>query len=291
MKKQYDYKNFDKEIVPNIKNNIRNLRDGKFTQEQLAEGLHMSKESRTTITTWENPNKTTIPNIQILLELCNLFDVDINYMLGKTPILSEDNKTIAETLSLSLESVGTLKRNPEYGVFIDNIVNNKNFHDKILQRIDILGRNAILEDVITTSFTPKFLGKLSGIFKKFYNNIFPMDMSKEVFEKCLCNAFPYSESFDSVKFLENNFEEEGRNFVLNNFEGFEKESSDEQYKMIMSSIADISYDYFVSTQVAELSKHRLTNELSKLVEDIIADKANSIREKIKNYANKKNEVV
>ena len=285
MKKQYDYESFDKEIVSSIKNNIRSLRDGKFTQEQLAEGLHMSKESRTTITTWENPNKTTIPNIQTLLELCNLFDVDINYMLGKTPILSEDNKTIAETLNLSLESVGTLKRNPGYGVFIDNIVNNKNFNDKILQRIDILGRNAILEDVITTSFTPKFLGKLSSIFKKFYNNIFPMDMSKEVFENCLCNAFPYSESFDSVKFLENNFEEEGRNFVLNNFEGFEKASSVEQYKMIMSSIADISYDYFVSTQVAELSKHRLTIELSKLVEDIIADKANSIREKMKNYAN------
>lgn len=148
-------------------------------------------------------------------------------------------------------------------------------------RIDILGKNAVLEDVINTSLKRNFSEDLLKKFNKFYSSIFPMDMSQEAFLKYLKNVFPYSKAFDTAKFLENNFEEDGKSFVLNRFENFANTPTNEQYEMIMLSVAEISYEYFVSTKVAELSKQRVTIMLLELVEKIIADKANSVKEKMK----------
>ncbi|MBE7019811.1 MAG: helix-turn-helix transcriptional regulator [Ruminococcaceae bacterium] len=292
---QYVYDDFEK-VVEVIKRRIHDKRnkritkEGKsLTQQKLVEGLHLTFESkkvpsRTTITKWEDMTNKSIPSLEQMLLLCNFFDCDINYFLGKNNIESEDNITIAKSLNLSLETVETLRHTPEYGSFLNDVIISKKLNLDIIRRINQLGKNMALEDILETSFKKEFFINLRAFFDEFYASIFPMDMSLEAFEKYLCNVFPYNKSFEPAKFLENNFEEDGKNFVLNKFEDFERATSNEQYKMIMASIADISYNYFISTQVAELSKQRVTITLLEMVEKIITDKANSLKEKMKNYA-------
>lgn len=290
MGKQYEYEDF-KKVVPIIKSKIKEKREEKgTTQWQLAEGIHLSKDSRTTIANWESLKKeNNIPSIEQMIELCNFFDADINYFLGKTPISSEDNKIIAKTLNLSLETVGILKKNSEYGTFINNIVSKKELYENIIQRATQLGKAAILEDIINTSLKKDFIRKIRQIFDDFYRNTFPMDISAVCFEKFLCRKIPYSNSFKAVEFLKDNFEEEGTNFVLNRFfpteenqyNTFCETGSREQHKIIMSSIVEICYDYFISTQVVELSKQRLNIMISSLIDDIIEEEANAIKKRVK----------
>lgn len=83
MGKQYEYTDF-KKVVSIIKSKIKEKREEKgTTQWQLAEGIHLSKESRSTIANWESLKKeSNIPNIEQMIELCNFFDADINYFLA-----------------------------------------------------------------------------------------------------------------------------------------------------------------------------------------------------------------
>ena len=302
MGKQYDYEypkdnNDSKNKKPDkftqdIKRKITNLRNNEglhCSQAQLAVALGLSEESKSTIAKWENLSSFSLPNIKQMVQLCNFFDVDINHLLGKTSIKSEDNYVIADALNLTVETVGILKKNPEYGTFIDNILADRELYDEIVKRTSQLGRASILADVINTSFTESFLKKLYNIFNDFYNNTFPMDVSAVNFEKFLCNKISYYKDFNSINFFEDKFTEDGKCFILNKFfpdeenqyAAFCKTDSRERYKMIMSSVVDICYDYFMSEKIVELSKHRLSEKILGMVDDIIKGEKDKMIEKLK----------
>lgn len=52
-----------------------------LTQADLAEKLRMSRESRQTIINWENGK--TLPSLDILLDMCKLFNCEMGYLLGE----------------------------------------------------------------------------------------------------------------------------------------------------------------------------------------------------------------
>ena len=59
---------------------LKELREKKgFTQKQLAEALYLSK---TTISQYENGTHT--PSIESFIKLADIFDVSIDYLLGRT---------------------------------------------------------------------------------------------------------------------------------------------------------------------------------------------------------------
>lgn len=59
---------------------LKELREKKgFTQKQLAEALYLSK---TTISQYENGTHT--PSIETFIKLADIFDVSIDYLLGRT---------------------------------------------------------------------------------------------------------------------------------------------------------------------------------------------------------------
>lgn len=61
---------------------LKELREKKgFTQKQLAEALYLSK---TTISQYENGTHT--PSIETFIKLADIFDVSIDYLLGRTAI-------------------------------------------------------------------------------------------------------------------------------------------------------------------------------------------------------------
>ena len=61
---------------------LKELRDKKgFTQKQLAEALYLSK---TTISQYENGTHT--PSIETFIKLADIFDISIDYLLGRTSV-------------------------------------------------------------------------------------------------------------------------------------------------------------------------------------------------------------
>lgn len=58
-------------------------------------------------------------------------------------------------------------------------------------------------------------------------------------------------------------------------------SKSEQYEIIISSIADISYDYYISQNLAELSKQKLDLMLSELLQDAINMETDEIKSSLK----------
>lgn len=66
---------------------LKNLRENAgFTQEQLGKKLNVVKSN---ISMYENG--TRIPNADILEQLSKIFDVSIDYLLGKTDVKKYDN--------------------------------------------------------------------------------------------------------------------------------------------------------------------------------------------------------
>ena len=215
------------------------------------------------------------------MDICNVLECDLDYLVGGSEIESQDFQTMSDALHISKESINTLTDNSDYGSFLDNIINNKVF-EEVLKRAHQLALNKILNDVITTSFSPDFQKRIKDWFNKYYFSVFPFDMSQENFCKYIKNSIPYSEEFNPLKFIEDNFLEDGKMFIYNSNDEFLSLCKSQQYEIIISSIADISYDYFISQNVVELSKQKLDIMLSDLLQDAINKEAIDIKERIKN---------
>lgn len=272
--------NFDVKL---IKTRLKELRKSKkITQSKLAEEIYRATDTgRTAVTNWENTKCQTLPDLQTLMDICNVLECDLDYLVGGSEIESQDFQTMSDALHISKESINTLTDNSDYGSFLDNIINNKVF-EEVLKRAHQLALNKILNDVITTSFSPDFQKRIKDLFNKYYFSVFPFDMSQENFCKYIKNSIPYSEEFNPLKFIEGNFLEDGKMFIYNSNDEFLSLCKSQQYEIIISSIADISYDYFISQNVVELSKQKLDIMLSDLLQDAINKEANDIKERIKN---------
>lgn len=272
-----------------IKRRLKSLRyypDGrkKYTQKEVASAIKINKDTgRTTVTAWENENNETIPDTRTLIDLCNFYECDLDYIFCKTDVISSDIKAIADKLHISEKSIDTLRGKKEYGQLIDKIINNKLF-EEVSKRAHQLALNKVINDVITTSFNEHFEDKVKNIFDKYYFSVFPSDMSQKGYCEYIKSAIPYSEEFNPVAFIEDNFLEDGKLFIYNQNNDFLSLAESEQYEIIIASIADISYDYYISQNVAELSKQKLDLMLSELLQTAIDKDANEIKETIKRNA-------
>ena len=261
-----------------IKKRLKCLRyypDGrrKYTQNEVAKAIKIKNDdnkdtSRTTVTAWENYGNETIPDTRTLVDLCNFYDCDLDYIFSKTDVISSDIKSTVDTLHISEKSIKTLRNNKEYGQLLDKIINNKIFGE-ISNRVHQLALNKVLDDVITTCFNKNFEYKIENIFNEYYFSVFPYNMSQEKYSEYIKNSIPYSTEFNPEKFIEDNFLDDGKNFIRNKSDNFSSLSKSEQYEIIISSIADISYDYYISQNLAELSKQKLDLMLSELLQDAI----------------------
>ncbi len=272
-----------------IKNRLKSLRfspdDGKklYTQKEVAQAIKIKNDddtSRTTVTAWESLNNETIPDIRTLVDLCNFFNCDLDYIFCKTDVISSDIKAISDTLHISEQCINTLKDNQDFGKLISSIINNGLFFE-IVQRANQLALNKVFYDVITTSFIENFEKKIRKIFNEYYFFVFPFDMSQKKYCEYIKNSIPYSEEFNPVEFIETNFLADGKQFVNNKCDNFSSLSKSEQYEIIITSIADISYDYYISQNLAELSKQKLDLMLSELLQYAINIETKEIKAKLK----------
>lgn len=284
MSKKYK---FNKSI---IKRRLQTLRkNANLTQKQVANALHLGdpndKVSRTTITTWESDANETLPNFSTMIDLCNLFNADIDYLLGKTNIKSHDIKAIAETTHLSEETIIKLQDKPNYGDLINYLVDS-DLLEEIVYRTKQLSQTLLLKDLIITSFTKEFENSIHTLFNNFYYSTFPMDITENSYINYLKAYIPLDLTFDSQTFINKNFLYDGKIFIYNQCNDFSNLSLSLQYDLIIKSISAISYEYYMSQTIYELSLNKLTNKLLNIIISIIENKTEMnkaiIKERINN---------
>ena len=106
------YPILDKErgIIFVFSDRIKLLREAsKLSQVQLAQKIGVTKQ---TISNWENDN--ILPSVEMLIKVCNFFNVSTDYML------SFNDKTYIEVTGLSLEIINHIQQ------LINDIRNKKN---------------------------------------------------------------------------------------------------------------------------------------------------------------------
>ncbi|MGN0522871.1 MAG: helix-turn-helix domain-containing protein [Eubacterium sp.] len=284
MSKKYEFnrKEFKKKLF-----SLRTEKE--LSQKEMSEGIHIEYKdgeetisksfSRTTYINWENTDNNALPGIEFLCELCNYFDVDIDYFLRKdSAIKSKDNKTISEAINMTEESIIKLKRCSNYGDVINELLKN-DLLDRITNQIKKLSYNMVIDDVIHTALTDKFSTQIYNIYKQYYYNVLPIDMCIDGYEKQIKKSINFSGHFDAESFIDRNFLKDGKDFIYNNCKrNFDELSQKEKYEIIIQSIVAITYDYFNSLQFVELTKQRLTENIYQLVDTIVENKVQQIKQ-------------
>ncbi|MGN0157068.1 MAG: helix-turn-helix domain-containing protein [Lachnospiraceae bacterium] len=103
---------------------LRELREDRgYTQEELGKKLHLSK---TSISHYEN--SLSMPNIDLLIMLSDIFDVSVDYLLGQTDVTvkySDFSKTMFRdyTLGSAVNIISSLDKNhlESFFTFLDYI--------------------------------------------------------------------------------------------------------------------------------------------------------------------------
>lgn len=258
-----------------------------YSQEEAAELLIGEGGKRSTVAAWENPNRKNLPSVESLLKIADLYDVDVRYLLDeKREEPNVENKAIASVLNLSIENVVTLKNNPQYSSIVSKIIG-KELFEQIVNKINNLALSSVLKDVILTSFTVTFSKKLSKMFDSYYFQELTISINQSGFLDFIKKNIPYDEkSFDADEFLEKNFLEEGRGYVYrsaNNWNGMKTES---KYDHLMNCVAEITFDYFLSTKTQELLKVNINNTFSQLIDEVVEERNQEIHERFKEKAEK-----
>lgn len=93
----------------------------KLTQEQLAEKLCITDRA---VSKWERG--ISLPDAGIMLELCNILDINVNELLNGEKINMKDYKEKNENLLLELAKQEELKNKKTYGFYVDDINNQHN---------------------------------------------------------------------------------------------------------------------------------------------------------------------
>jgi len=96
---------FDRKL---IKYNIKKMREGNNPQgvshakEPFMAELYeivrnekcTEKPSRSTLYNWENENMTNLPGIQEMLAICNILEVDLDAIVGRSKVISKTIKPL-----------------------------------------------------------------------------------------------------------------------------------------------------------------------------------------------------
>lgn len=86
-----------------LKDNLKKaIREAGYTQEQFAEKLDIDAS---TLRTYLSTKSRTLPDVTRLLEICNLLNCDVDYLLGNMPEKTHALALITETTGLSIEAI------------------------------------------------------------------------------------------------------------------------------------------------------------------------------------------
>lgn len=270
---------FDKE---QIKLKLRECRDGanpnnnKYTQLKFAQkirnaqGLHISEDAgRSTVSTWEQANKS-IPNIEDMLTICNVLEMDFDAIIGRTSIDSKDIDAVMTATGIDADALHALDDNPDNAAFVNHLLN-CDFFSEVVKCSNQLAMSSIMRDLIETAFSGSLIKLIENWFNEYYYS-FPMDMSIVSYADYIRNHCRIS----GEDLFQKHFLDEGQNYILNKHENFSALSNDEKFTIATDTIAQISYDYLISTNVMALSRKRIIDMFADMLHDYIEKQSDNI---------------
>lgn len=99
----------DKELtIEKLPERIRKLREehGFKTQQAFADALRVD---RSVVKSWERFKKPVLPRLENLLSMCQLFECDLDYLIGSIEERTHDIKTACELTGLSTVAIERLQ--------------------------------------------------------------------------------------------------------------------------------------------------------------------------------------
>ena len=117
-----------------IKKRLRKLRKEKdYTISALADEIGYSEQ---TIKGWLSNNNEKIPGVEALILLSELFDVDVQYLIGEQPCKRVSVEYASNILGLDYDSVDVLRKNRLAGTVISDLLKTDSFPEFIISMSD-----------------------------------------------------------------------------------------------------------------------------------------------------------
>lgn len=252
--------------ILNFKESLKKIRkERNYTQEQLAEKLNFQ---RTTIANWERiEENSTVPSLADFLRICNLFDVDPNYLLGGTTIESNNNEQISEAIGLSTSNIRKLKENDDTSKFINFLLHSDEAQDAIKRMKDIYYYK-IVSTALGNTLNPHIFKAVEKASDKFFSEESPIDMSIDIFITYLKKEIKWNPNKCSIDtFIEDAFME--KCVSQNLFEKLNNLDEQEKYDMLIQEIADLSYDDMIKHSMIEISRSKISHSIDAIISNFI----------------------
>lgn len=250
-----------------FKKRLLNLRESKkWTQKEFGDKLN---KTRSTVAGWESLENKKIPTLDTIIEICNLYDVDPNYLFGVDDIKNINNLTISETIGLSVSNIEKLKDKSYTNKIIDYYISHE-AEAKIntyMKRICMYG---YLSQALETTYTEDALRKINSAFSKMHAEVFPIDMNVDTYTLYLDNAFKKAYMQEGIiNFIKNTITTNELNNFLYSYDGFSDFNDEKKYHLIISDIGNTTYDYKLKESIIELTNDKLGNEIKNIVNEFI----------------------
>lgn len=247
-----------------IKENLKKARNAQNkTQDEVAEDIHLG--SRTTISNWENPNNSSLPSFADMVLLCNYYGVDMDYILGKSKLKTNDIKAISETIFLSLENAENLCRNTFTNHFLDLLLSSQKFK-KLMVKIHQLVNTSIFNICLENHFTENAIKKFEKVFTNSSQHTLYFDTTPSSFQRILIPELKF-ENYNSIQeFLNDTYLRIPSDFKT---EKFNKKPKEQKEHEISLDLAETIIKIETNSRYTDVVKHNIVIQMSDIVNDII----------------------
>lgn len=277
----YDFRD-DRDLIK-FKERLQQARkDMNYRQDTFAEALHFS--SRSSVGNWESVKSNSIPTLENFVAVCNVLQVDPNYLLGVNDFPSEENHAISKVIGIAEDNVLQMRTDKEASSFIDFILSAAELSE-LLRRIKQICYYGMISEAQETTFTPEALKRIQTAFDEFYRNVFPLDMNIDRFAQYIQKEFKWQPEKISIdKYIFSVITDNEYNNILFDHPGFEEKTDSEKYDILIWDIASTSYEYMLGQPIMELAEQEITKALNGIVKRYINSQVqNFIKRPRKNF--------
>ena len=245
----------DNENISAFRERLGQLRNNQCaTQESISQSANISRQ---TLAKYEKKDSSSLPNIETLCCLCDLFNVSPNYLLGYSTIMNDHKKDYG----LSDDTINLLSSNPNIHQFFDYFIR-RIVKEDLEQTISQIGISNNVEKAWEQVFNSNVIKAIDIAYTNIVKKaVYSGDINSSEMAKELRKSFSYTDFYKMI------LNQDARNFIISENPDYDIYTSQEQY----DSFIEILSQKFVeikSIQYVFQTQHEKT--VSKIV-DIIND--------------------
>lgn len=238
-----------------------------YTQQEFAEALDDNDRSR--VANWESKKSKTVPKIQDIPTICQLLDVDPNFLLGVSDVGNANDQVISEQIHLSVDNIRMLRNSFPVSDFVDFLLSSKQFYS-LLRQINRIYTNGFFSESMESIFSPYAIARLEKAFNAFSREVFPIDMSVETFTPYVRNAFPWNEQKETLDdFVRSIVIDERYYDMLASNPVYLQQSMPERYDGLTYDFSLASFKHLMGNPFVELAEHEVSRIFSEIVRDYV----------------------